>query len=319
MPTMKLMADYFSYPLWRTGRDEAGSIDPATLSLDAALSSALFQWAEQFDVLYDQANPANSGFADQVTQRAFHRNGLHLWWRLQQALAGQYNVTYKSVIYERPLTAFSLDKAQFAVLLERVVGDPFILDAAGLAELQLAASDIRLATKQLIAAEILKTGDAQGVDSIAPRIRSLLATAIAPGRQLVAQRRWHDQADEQMSVAISDDGIVADVIDQQGTHIFYELHSVTDAAEFLMYPTPTLSQAADGIRQLSTLLPQMEVMTTLVVIDNQGEAEPQAKASVVWLATQEGLWWLAADAAEQQAQGLSLDALRSKLIALFGS
>jgi hypothetical protein len=93
MKTVKVMADYESFPLWATD-DEVDNIDPASLPISAGLAEALLQWADAYDATLRPDDPAASGFADPTAERAFYADGLSLAQRLAGELGGAYQVEY---------------------------------------------------------------------------------------------------------------------------------------------------------------------------------------------------------------------------------
>lgn len=106
MKQIKLMADYQCWPLWWTGGEEVGDIDPSTLTLSEATRVPLLAWAEQFDSRLNMDDPANSPEVPEAEEQAFERQGHELWLKLRQELEGQYQVSYFSQrdqrVYEDP-------------------------------------------------------------------------------------------------------------------------------------------------------------------------------------------------------------------------
>lgn len=100
--TIKLMADYDSFPLWKVDPG-IENIDPATLPLSADTQYRLRTWADTYDRTLNRADPAISGFHTPKEEAAFEIEGRALWLRLQQELAGQYRVLYFSETEQRLL------------------------------------------------------------------------------------------------------------------------------------------------------------------------------------------------------------------------
>lgn len=96
MRHLKLMPDYFCYPLWDV--DDPGNIDPATLPLSDALRARLNTWAETFDRILDIDDPASSpGFASDAAEREFDDDGRRLWHDVAAELGPGYSVSYYSI------------------------------------------------------------------------------------------------------------------------------------------------------------------------------------------------------------------------------
>ena len=95
MESIRLSPDYFCYPLWWNSGDRVGDIDPATLLLSQPLIDDLLAWADEFDAVYNEEDPAESGFQSVEAAEQFEAEGMRLWERLQEELAGTYQVVYK--------------------------------------------------------------------------------------------------------------------------------------------------------------------------------------------------------------------------------
>ena len=93
---IKLMADYECYPLWWTGSDKAGDIDPETMPLSKETISRLQKWADIYDAKLDWQDPANSPDLSPEEEAAFGKEGISLWKQLQKELAPNYEVIYFS-------------------------------------------------------------------------------------------------------------------------------------------------------------------------------------------------------------------------------
>jgi hypothetical protein len=95
LETIKLMPDYFCYPLWWENSDRIGNIDPASLALSAETIEGLNRWATRYDATLNTRDPANSsGFGDRAEKEEFDREGVRLWLQLRQELKNQYEVVY---------------------------------------------------------------------------------------------------------------------------------------------------------------------------------------------------------------------------------
>ena len=95
MDTIRLMADYESYPLWWHSGSHVGNLDPATLPLSSKLVDDLLSWADRYDETYNAADPAESGFPSIAAVKSFDAWGEQLWRQLQTELADQYRVVFR--------------------------------------------------------------------------------------------------------------------------------------------------------------------------------------------------------------------------------
>ncbi len=99
MPTIKLMTDYGCFPIWRV--DDNANVDPGTLPITKDLRSSLAKWAEWYDGILNQEDPARSGFANKEEEQAFEAEGRRLFQELQIQLGGSCKVVYFSTLDNR--------------------------------------------------------------------------------------------------------------------------------------------------------------------------------------------------------------------------
>lgn len=95
MDTIRLMADYQSWPLWWQAPHEPGDIDPRILPLSDETRDRLRKWSDAYDAILNWDDPASSGFATEAEEEAFEEEGEALWKQLQIELEGQYRVLYQ--------------------------------------------------------------------------------------------------------------------------------------------------------------------------------------------------------------------------------
>ena len=95
MRTIKLMADYQSFPLWEASPGHVGNIDPASLPISDELKNRLMQWASDFDATLNLDDPAYSGFQSEGTRTEFKRIGNKLGERLAKELGSDFSVKIK--------------------------------------------------------------------------------------------------------------------------------------------------------------------------------------------------------------------------------
>jgi hypothetical protein len=98
---IKLMADYFSYPLWGLDNDNIGGINPHELPLSEETIAKLEQWSQIYNNILNCDDPASSSFKTIEDQANFEVKGIKLWEKLRQELGQEYNVKYHSIILHR--------------------------------------------------------------------------------------------------------------------------------------------------------------------------------------------------------------------------
>lgn len=95
MKTIKLMADYYCFPLWEASPDQVGNIDPHTLPITNKLVDELISWAHKYDATLDLDNPTNSGFKSNEDEAAFNKIGMELTKKLQEELGENFKVIFE--------------------------------------------------------------------------------------------------------------------------------------------------------------------------------------------------------------------------------
>ncbi|MGK7928990.1 MAG: hypothetical protein AB4290_27765 [Spirulina sp.] len=93
---IKLMTDYYCYPLWWMGGERFGDIDPKTLPLSQKTIASLEQWQTTYDAILDLDDPASAGFKTLQEEEEFEREGIRLWRVLQEELEPEYTIVYFS-------------------------------------------------------------------------------------------------------------------------------------------------------------------------------------------------------------------------------
>ncbi|WP_016760603.1 hypothetical protein [Leptospira weilii] len=94
LPSIKLMADYYCFPLWLYDSDDVGDIDPETLPISDILKRKLRSWSTCFDQILNLEDPASSNFKSEQDENQFNEEGELLWRLLQEELKGKYKVYY---------------------------------------------------------------------------------------------------------------------------------------------------------------------------------------------------------------------------------
>ena len=97
MKKVKLMPDYFCYPLWEASPGEFGNIDPSSLPISTALQEKLLDWSRTFDQTLDMDDPSSAGFKSEDTVIAFNRMGAELANQLREELGSEYAIIEKFV------------------------------------------------------------------------------------------------------------------------------------------------------------------------------------------------------------------------------
>lgn len=94
METLKLMADYYCYPLWYASDGKFGDININNLPISETLKRELLEWADQYDSTLNQEYPPDSGFKTPIAEKKFKEKGEELAHRLQKELSGKYHIIY---------------------------------------------------------------------------------------------------------------------------------------------------------------------------------------------------------------------------------
>jgi hypothetical protein len=89
MNTIKVMADYGCWPLWK---DE--NLDPDSLPLSSRLCEQLATWAERYDECLFDEYPPGSGFSSEGEAEKFVDDGRTLANMLALELGKEFAVTY---------------------------------------------------------------------------------------------------------------------------------------------------------------------------------------------------------------------------------
>lgn len=91
MKTIKLMADYGSFPLWKAS-GEVGNIDPSDLPLSQELRQLLANWARAFDQTLNDDYPPDSGFKSEADEVEFKQQAARLAEQLRKELGPEFEV-----------------------------------------------------------------------------------------------------------------------------------------------------------------------------------------------------------------------------------
>lgn len=94
MKKLKLMCDYFCYPIWHNDgatTGEFGDIDPRMLPISPALADELMAWSDWFDRGLDMDDPASSRWATGEREE-FVRVGRQLLEKVQVELGTGFAV-----------------------------------------------------------------------------------------------------------------------------------------------------------------------------------------------------------------------------------
>lgn len=91
MKTIKLMADYGCFPLWKAS-GEVGNINPNDLPLSQELRQLLVDWSRAFDQTLNEDYPPDSGFKSEVDEIEFKQQATRLAERLREELGSEFEV-----------------------------------------------------------------------------------------------------------------------------------------------------------------------------------------------------------------------------------
>ncbi|MEL6813955.1 MAG: hypothetical protein AAFP03_03965 [Cyanobacteria bacterium J06598_3] len=86
MRTLRLMADYGSYPVWEIFVDGSDNLATENLPVSDALKHDLEVWEQKYASTFDEDYPPDGGFLSKAEEEAFEQEGRRLWERLRQAL-----------------------------------------------------------------------------------------------------------------------------------------------------------------------------------------------------------------------------------------
>jgi hypothetical protein len=89
MTTIKVMADYECWPLWK-----GENLDPDSLPISAYLREQLAAWAERYDETLLDEYPPDSGFSSESEAEKFVDDGRELAQMLALELGNEFAVTY---------------------------------------------------------------------------------------------------------------------------------------------------------------------------------------------------------------------------------
>jgi hypothetical protein len=92
--TVKVMAEYESFPLWQANSDGPANVDPASLPISSELAQALLDWADDYDRTLNRDDPLASRFPDTAAEETFYAQGERLARQLATELGAQYIVEY---------------------------------------------------------------------------------------------------------------------------------------------------------------------------------------------------------------------------------
>lgn len=102
---IRVMTDYHCYPLWLTYPDgELDNVAPESLSISHELANSLNRWADEFDAILNEEDPASSGFATADAERSFNDQGRRLAERVAREVGPEYKVTYHDILESKDIS-----------------------------------------------------------------------------------------------------------------------------------------------------------------------------------------------------------------------
>jgi hypothetical protein len=93
MKKLKLMADYFCFPLWSTESDSS-NIDVYQMPISNELKQQTMAWAKKYDSTLNQDYPPDSKFESVEKRTAFIQEGNEIAKKLNNELNDDYFVTF---------------------------------------------------------------------------------------------------------------------------------------------------------------------------------------------------------------------------------
>ncbi|WP_449417925.1 hypothetical protein [Phormidium nigroviride] len=93
---IKLMPDYYCYPLWGLDPDNIGDIDPEKLPLLPETINRLKAYSEAYQAGLNWDYPPDSPEPTKEEIESYEQEGISIWHQLRQELAPDYEVHYFS-------------------------------------------------------------------------------------------------------------------------------------------------------------------------------------------------------------------------------
>lgn len=98
---LKIMPDYFCWPLWRSENGMYDNLHPEELGFPSHLCEALMQWSEEFDAILNQDDPAQSAFPNPEAKNAFVETGMRLAREVKALVQDRHVVLYFDLLQNR--------------------------------------------------------------------------------------------------------------------------------------------------------------------------------------------------------------------------
>lgn len=96
------MSEYQCSPLWKENID--GFYEPLEIidvkGLSNLLTNRLEIWRKKFESTYNEINPIESGFTNDIELEAFEKEGVELWEELRRELSN-YHIVFFSVKHNK--------------------------------------------------------------------------------------------------------------------------------------------------------------------------------------------------------------------------
>lgn len=101
---IRIMTDYHCHPLWATYPDgELDNVAPESLPISRQLANSLNHWADKFDSILNEDDPASSDFATPDDERSFNDQGRRLAERFAREVGSEYVVRYYDRLEKRDI------------------------------------------------------------------------------------------------------------------------------------------------------------------------------------------------------------------------
>lgn len=204
------------------------------------------------------------------------------------------------VVY--PETALS--KAQFAVLVEAVMGGNFVLDSTALNDLNLRSADIVQAKAELKKRDVLVGKEVE------PNITQLVKLGMTPGWKLVVDTKMEHAPWTQIALHFGEKYTMGEAISPTEERLLAQLRDTDAAVNWLVAKAiPDHEGEANHQQQaqqpVEALLPNTQMVMTALLI-NSAEQEA-AKLTLIYLLTPSGLWMM--DRQTGKAKPITVDRL----------
>lgn len=179
-----------------------------------------------------------------------------------------------------------LSKAQFAVLLSKVIGFPFTLNNQALEDLEMASNDIETAKRELIRLHLYDAAE----DSVPESVASLLRRTMSKGWKAIVQIQSRRPVWQQLAVHLDRRPLLGEAVYMDGNRLLIPLLDEEMAASWLLSLVAEDVEAravSEQTRPLASLLPNAQQIALMIVANSRTEESHEA---LLWLVAEQRLW-----------------------------